>query len=257
MHTKRTVRNVIMLIILMVLSMSGSTVQAADRYIHNYGIDSTKSIDGVEFVAKQYEENGTYKYKILMKKNGKTQVLLKDVECDYVTNGKIIYYIKHTVALGDWKYKNTIYRYNIQTKKKERVISGIDYTVRACNGRYLYYGRDKGADGVELYVLDMKTGKKKHIMDVAGSVYIVGNRAIVSICTGDADNDPIYSFSLKGTDKKTIAMGSLLKTKGMKVYYCKTDMRGGLSKIYSCNALGGNKKALTGWIKRIPEKYWN
>ena len=43
----------------------------------------------------------------------------------------------------------------------------------------------------------------------------------------------------------------------MKVYYCKTDMRGGLSKIYSCNALGENKKALTGWIKRIPEKYWN
>lgn len=243
--------------LLVALLLPGTTAQAADCYVMNYEYNTPQNIGGAKFITKKYEKNGTYIYKILMKKNGRTQVLLKDVENGYLTNGKIIYYVKHTEKLSDWKWENTIYRYNIRTKKKERVISGINYTVRASNGRYLYYGQDNEADGVELHVLDMKTGKKRHIMDAVSNVHIAGNRVVISLLSGVPENLPIYSFTLKGTDKKTIAVGDLLKTKGTTVYYYRINLKTNLRRMYSCNALGGNKKALTGWIKRIPEKYWH
>ena len=50
---------------------------AKDKYVTERGVNRNTTIKGISVVAKQYEEAGSYKYKIIMKKNGVKRPLQK------------------------------------------------------------------------------------------------------------------------------------------------------------------------------------
>lgn len=236
---------------------------AASKYVYVCGIGSDgigkKKVGDITFIVKQYQKDSSYYYKIIMKKNGKTKTIEKKMDTSFVTNGEILYYAKEGKKNEDYESMNTIYKYIVKTGKKEKIAAGINYTVCGCSGKYLYCGTNNGADGVDLYAVNVKTKKKKHMTDVVGGVYVSGNRVVTSTNSGDVGNYPIYSFKLNGSHKKKITDGILLSVKKKKIYYGKVKSDGKEKfKVYSCSLTGKNKKALTGWIDwdKVPKEYW-
>lgn len=246
----RIIKTIIVTLILIVgaFSFSNSSL-ASSKYISNVACDVKQKVAGKTFVAKQYEENGKYKYKLLMTTNGRTKVLAKDVNCDYVTNGKVLYY---TVP---GETRNTIFKMDIKTGKKKKIVNGRFYAVKACNGKYLYYGIDEEADGIDLYVMNIKTKKKKHMVPCVGSVICVGKYVATSTNTGAAGNYPVYLFKENGSGKKKIVDGFLIKADKNKIIYGIFNEKNWKQKVYSYNPKNGAKKAVTGWVKTLPAKY--
>lgn len=251
-------KKILLLICFMISCLSGITslkAEAAEKYVRNRAVNTVQSVNGVKFVARQYKSGSSYYYKIIMKKGNKSKTIAKKTTSDFVTNGKVLYYVKVGSRISDYQYRNTIYQYNIKTGKHTKIISGTEYTVCGCSGTYLYCGVDNWADGVELYALNLKTKKKKHMVDVVGGVYVYGNRVVTSTNTGDVGNYPIYSFNLNGSGKKKLDNGGVLKVEKGKVYYYRLSQDTMKYKIYTCSLTGKKKKAVTGWVKEIPSKY--
>lgn len=193
-----------------------------------------------------------------MKKNGKESIIADNANAEFITNGKVLYYSKHEKMIDKelYRFQNTIYRYNIKSGKHTKIITGVDYTVCNCSGKYLYYGTDNGPDGVDLYAINLKTKKKRHMVDGVGIVRMSGKRVITDTNTGDAANFPIHSFKFDGSGKKKIADGMLMSARNGKViYYVCNEKILGEYKVYQCTAKGKNKKALSGWVTDIPVEY--
>lgn len=190
-----------------------------------------------------------------MKKNGKSITILKKTTAAFVTNGKDLYYAKQGKKIDEYQYKNTIYKYNIKTKKNTKIVSGTEYTVMGCTGKYLYCGTEQYADGIKLYAFNLKTKKKKYMTNYVGSIFISGNRVITSQNTGAPANLPMYSFKLNGTGKIKIGEGGVLKVQNNRVYYSIVNDRCDKFKIYTCSLTGKNKKAITDWMDTIPSEY--
>lgn len=254
MKTRIKIKAVIVMLTVMACFGISKKSNAADKYLNNSNVDMPKTINGISFVAKRYEE--TDKYEIVMKKNGITKIIAKNTTCDFTTNGKLVYYCKIKKKINSYETKNCIYKYDIKTGKKRKILSGRQYTVRGCSGRYLYCGIDEVADGIKLYSYDLKQKKKKYMISIVGSVAVYGNYVVTSTLSGDAGNSPINCFKLNGTGKKKICDGSFLKAEKGKLYYYVVRESDWKNKIYTCSFNGKNKKAITGWIKRIPDKYW-
>lgn len=253
---KKNIKIIITLLVAVACFGINKKAEAADKYISNVTVNSVKKINGISFVAKQYQKNDTYKYKIVMKKNGVNKTIAENSTCDFTTNGKFIYYCKVEKKINSYQTQNSIYKYAIKTGKKSKVLSGKQYTVRGCSGRYLYCGVDEEADGVTLYSYDLKKHKKRYMVSGVANVVSNGKYVITSTNSGDAGNYPINRFNLTGTGKKKICDGSLLKGEKDRLYYYVTRSSDWKNKIYICKFSGKNKKAITGWIKRIPDKYW-
>ncbi|MDO5155475.1 MAG: hypothetical protein Q4D51_05875 [Eubacteriales bacterium] len=245
-----------LLLAALMLKWNKINVQAATPFVTNCAVDVKQKVRKTTFIAKQYRVGTDYRYKIVMKKNGKNKVIAKNTTCAFATDGKTLYYVACGKKVDDYRYQNTIYKYNIKTGKKSKVVSGTDYTILGCSGTYLYCGTDLYAGGVDLYAVHVKTKKKVYMRDCAGSVDYIDNRIVVSTNTGAPGNYPIYSFKLNGTGKKKIADGGMIKTKGKLIYYFVIDEKNWKFKIYTCSATGKNKKAITGWIERIPDEYY-
>ena len=245
----------IVLCMFFVISFSGmalmtNRVMASSRFISNITSDRKQKVGGKTFVAKQYQEGEEYKCKIIMKSGSKSTVIAKNTNCDFVTNGNVIYYTKSGV-------KNTIIKCNIRTGKKTKVISGYNYMVRGCsNDNYLYYGIDEGADGTDLYALNLKTKRKRHMVSGVGSAILYKKYVVTDTNSGAVGNYPINVFKLNGTGKKKIVDGCLLKVSGNKIYYATASDDCSKFKIYTCTLKGKNKKAISGWLERIPAKYF-
>lgn len=244
-------------IVLLTIISTPQISKAASKYVSNVAIDTKQKVGNVTFVSKQYKVGSSYYCKIIMKKGGKSKTIDKKTTAAFVTNGKILYYAKEGKLIDEYRHKNTIYKYTVKTGKKQKLVTGTDYTVLGCSGTYLYCGTNNGADGVDLYALNIKTKKKKHMIDVVGNVFVSGSRVVTSTNTGDVGNYPIHSFKLNGTGKKKIVDGILLKAKKGKIYYCKVNEATWKYKVYSCSMTGKSKKALTGWVSEIPAKYYN
>lgn len=264
MKLKSNYSKIIGCLVCMMIFMCGAGVccnvqlsRAAQKYVSARGEGSVK-VGGVSCQLQQYKKGENYKHRLLMIKNGVKKVVTSNSECSFVTNGKEIYYTVEGKRVSDYEFENTIYRYDIASGKKTKIIKGVQYTVCACNGRYLYYGINREADGVDLYALNLKTGKKKFMTDGVGTVCVAGKKVVTDTNSGDADNYPINIFKQNGTGKKLIAMGDGIKIRGNRIHYLVTkyDKNGIKQKIYSCDFNGKHKKALTGWLKTIPESYW-
>lgn len=240
--------------LLMGLCVSVS-VEAADKYVSSVAWDTPRKANGSTFVAKQHQVGSRYLSKIIRKKNGKSTTLVSGVDAAFVTNGKVLYYSKPTKQINDYSWKNTIYCYDIKTKKSRKIVSGTDYTVRGCSGKYLYCGKDMEADGVKLYAVNVKTKKKKHMVDCVRDVTIYKGKVLTTTNTGAVDNLPIHVFDLNGSGKKKIADGCNAVIKSGKVYYTRYSMKTNKFRVYRCSLNGKNKKAVTGWLDRVPSKY--
>lgn len=250
-------------IILMILFMciqNVYTLRAANVYVSNRAVDEPVNIGGLTFLSRSYQSDSGCMYKIIMKKKGKAAAIAKNTDGTFVTDGKQLYYSQRgeLVNRDGYQFQNTIYRYDVESGKCTKIITGINYTVCNCSGKYLYFGTNNEADGIDLYVLNTKTNKKRHMADVVGRVRISDKRVVTDTNTGAIGNDPIYTFKLNGFEKKKIADGMLLSVKDGKIFYCIWDEKTyDKCKVYQCTVTGMNKKELTGWITQmhIPAEY--
>ena len=160
---KKITKIIIMLFMVMVFLGVSKNADAKDKYVTERGVNRNTTIKGISVVAKQYEEAGSYKYKIIMKKNGVKKTIAKNTTTDFTTNGKIIYYSAVVKKISSYETKNCIYKYDIKTGKYTKIISGKSYIVCGCSGRYLYCGIDMEADGIKLYAYDLKKKRKKYM----------------------------------------------------------------------------------------------
>jgi hypothetical protein len=240
---------------LCVAAFSRTTVLAATGYQANEFSNGEVTVGSTVFKAVSQDSKNSA-YKITMTKDGETTELLKDVECEFVTNGKILYYVKKSSKSTSYPYKKVIYKYTISSGKSAKITSGTEYTVCGCSGTYLYYGKQTEEGGINLYAINVKTKKKVHMVDNAGGVAVSGKRVVVDTSSGDLGNYPIYSFKVSGKDKKKIVDGRFLKVDGSKIYYAKVS-KDYKQKIYTCSLTGKNKKAVTKWLTEIPSKYFN
>lgn len=257
----RKVYLTLMMVVMMCFCIGGykqKDVEASSKYELNRASDVIVKKNGISFQATQNNTSDydDITYRLTMKKKGKTTVITNNSNCSFLTNGKILYYVNKDKKVSDYEYKNTIYKYNITTGKQSKVISGKEYTVAGCNGKYLYCGRDDGPDGIKLYAFNLKNKKKKYMQSVVGEVLVSGQYVATGICAGDADNFPIHIFRANGSGKKKIASGIPLKITKKKLYYAQVNLKTWKQRVYTCSLKGKNKKAVTGWMTQIPKKYY-
>lgn len=245
---------IICVLLLLVLCNSKNS-EAAGKYVSSMAWDSPIQAGNAVFVAKQQKVGSQYMSKIVIKVNGKSRTLVSKTDAAFVTNGRILYYSKPIKKLNDFVWKKTIFCHNIRTGKSTKVISGKNYIVTGCSGKYIYFGVDNEADGIKLYALNLKSKKKKYMIDHVGIVTVLKEKVITMINTGDMSNVPIHAFNLNGSGKKKIAEGCYVVYKKGKLYYAKCNAQRSKYKIYSCSLDGKNKFAETGWLDQIPSKY--
>lgn len=211
-------------------------------------------VKGVSFTAKRNSGSRNI-YRIVREKNGKSTTILSGVEAAFVTNGDILYYSKPIRRIDDYTWQNTIYCYNTKTKKSKKIVSGANFGIRECSGKYLYCGNEIMAAGVNLYAVNVKTKKKNHMVHAVGTIKIANGKVLTTTNAGSIGNDPIHVFNLNGSGKKKIADGCHATIKKGKIYYARWSMKRNKVKVYCCSLKGNHKKAVTKWLKRIPSKY--
>lgn len=257
MSLKKSILSVVMAILgfLCIGSFLQKDVKASSKYVVNYSENTTIKKKGISFTAKKVKNNV---YHLIVKKNKKTKTITKKSNCNFLTDGKILYYVNRDKKLPDYQYKNTIYKYNVATGKRTKIISGTDYAVTGCNGSYLYYGKDEGPDGITLHALNLKTKKKKYMCADVGEVIVSDKYVATGTQAGDLYNYPIYTFKANGSKKKKVATGVRpLEIKNNKLYYYRVNINNWKVRIYKCSLNGKNKKAVTGWLNKLPDKYIN
>lgn len=229
-------------------------VKAAGKFVSSEAWDSPIKVKGVVFTAKRHQAGPGYT-KIIREKDGKSTTILSGVQAAFVTNGEVLFYSKPVEQINSFSWKNTVYCYNIKSKKSRKFVSGRDFVVQGCSGTYLYCGNDNGADGVNLYAVNVKTKKKKHMVDVVGKVKVSNGKVLTTTNSGALGNYPIHVFNTNGSGKKKIADGCFATIKKGKVYYTRWNMKTNKFKVYRCSLKGSNKKAVTKWLSHTPSKY--
>lgn len=79
----------IMLFMVMFFCGVSKNADAKYKYVTERGVNRNTTVKGIFVVAKQYEEAGAYKYKIIMKKNEVKKTIAKNTTTDFTTNGKL------------------------------------------------------------------------------------------------------------------------------------------------------------------------
>lgn len=241
-------------VILMIGFQTPQPVEAAGKFVVSRGLDTPIKVKGASFTARR-DTGSRNIYSIVREKNGKSTTILSGVEVAFVTNGDILYYSKPIKRIDGYTWRNTIYCYNIKTKKSKKIASGANFGIRECSGKYLYCGNEIMAAGVNLYAVNVKTKKKRHMVNVVGSINIANGKVLTTTNAGSIGNDPIHVFNLNGSGKKKIADGCHATIKNGKIYYARWSMKKKRIKVYQCSLKGNHKKAVTKWVKYIPTKY--
>ena len=249
---------------LLLLIPAGGAQAAARKYFSSQAADMPMDVYGVAFEAKQKQYGSDYLADIVRTENGVSKTLVRKVDFAYVTNGIYLYYSKpgkkvNTADFGPC-YKNTIYRYTIKSGKKQKMASGLRLIPVDAIGKYLYYGQENYADGIDLYSLNIKTKKKNHMVDCVGGMQIGSTRVVTSTNSGDVGNYPIYSFEFDGTKRKKITDGIFLRLRGKTITFAKykydVNTHKDYYRLYTCTVTAKKKKAITKWIESIPQEYF-
>lgn len=225
--------------------------------------------DKVEIGNKSFYAESSYNghYNIYMKKNGVRKTIAADTASTFVTNGLFLFYSKIGKyvdnAGGIKRYKQTIYRININTGKKKRIASGTAFTPLACSGNtWLYAGVSNGYDGggYNLYAVNIKTGAKRLMKKIAIKPQYESGKVLVGSSHSDAGNAPYYIFNKNGTGKTKIGDAARARIKGKYIYYAVMNHNQSnytiKYKVFRCNLQGKNKKAVTGWLNSFPSSYF-
>lgn len=132
---------IMMLSLALLWNGGGKEVKAASN---SYVCTSSIKVGNVKYSTKyvkekKYPKQDNMSYEVCnlvqSKKGKKTKTIEKNVLTNFVSNKKVIYYSK----IQD--KTNTIYKYNLKTKKKSKVLSAKKVGVFGCSGKYLYYGK--------------------------------------------------------------------------------------------------------------------
>lgn len=115
-------------------------------------------------------------------------------------------------------------------------------------GNYVYKGPDYAAEGVKLYAVDKRTGKKRFMATGVGTVQCKAGRVLTTTNMGDVEIFPVYIFKANGSGRKKIADAAGARLTKKWVYYAKCDSRQTLFKAYRCKRNGKSKKAVTCWV---------
>lgn len=208
-----------------------------------------------------YDKSGTFFKLTVKKKGGKAKVLTKKADRGFTTNGRYVYYaVKGARVTGDpdsllylWGHrKNTIYRYDVKTGAKKKIVKGTNIVPFCAQGSYLYYGKygSAASDTNTLYARNVKSGKQKKL---AGSIFdgICKGRVICHEWSNAGNGMPMYSYKKDGTGKVVVTRNVLgqsdaIKVGSKKIRYIETD--GYDYRVVTCNAKGKVKKAVTGWL---------
>jgi hypothetical protein len=187
-----------------------------------------------------------------------------------VSNGRYVF------GSGDLRYgytarykENGLYRVDPKTSKVKVLAKGRGgFSVEACTNRYVYYiwaPKTFIPNGTgKLYVYDLKKNRYKAIGNHGkGGAQVggfIGKSLITCFSAGNGyTKGAMYSSRLDGSHAKRLGnAANVLGSRKGKIYYerVKTSPKVGIKvKLYTCDANGRHKKALSRWGNNIPKKY--
>lgn len=202
-----------------------------------------------EMYEKQKIEYSVYNF--VVTKNGKETIIEQEVLDCFITDKKVIYYTK----IGN--SKNTIYKYNLKSGKKKKILLAKKVGVFGCSGRYLYYGKynmgyNRSGMYANMHTCRLKDKKKIHMVNNIGSVKYHKKYVLLEGGASDVSNTPIYLFKENGKKVKKLTRALNSRFKGKKIYctICKYDNDYQMYyKVISFSLNGKNKKTVVKWTK--------
>lgn len=195
-------------------------------------------------------------YNICVKAGKKKNVLVKDAEQSFATNGTYLYYVKYK------NYRANIYRMTLKTKKSKKVLTAPKKTsyylclLDGIKGKYIYYTTmpDNGDLGYHIYAYNTKTKKNKQIAKDM-NLHVWGNQIILSEVTTSYENINIYFAKLDGTKKRKITSAVSYFVYNNKLYWVQQRYNGSIEqcqyRLGCCDKNGKKKKTLSKWKKNI------
>lgn len=89
-----------------------------------------------------------------------------------------------------------------------KITSGTDYRIMGCSKKYLYCGTEigYGIEGINLYVVNVDTKKKKYLTDNVANIVVSGGKILTNHFAGDFGNAPIFIFNVNGYGRKELLM---------------------------------------------------
>lgn len=197
-------------------------------------------------------------YNICMKTRKKKTVLVKNVERTLLTNGVYLYYVKYK------KYRATIYRMNIKTKKSKKMFMAPKKTsyyycdLDGIKGKYIYYTTipDNGDTGYYNYIYNTKLQKNKKL-DEELDVSLWGKQLVLSGKSTSFENVNIYFAKLDGTKKRKVVSAAQYFVYKNKFYWIQVEYGKDYAEKYRlgcCDKKGKNKKVLSKWKKTLSQR---
>ncbi|MBR1743830.1 MAG: hypothetical protein IJ733_18615 [Lachnospiraceae bacterium] len=216
--------------------------------------NAKKTVSGTTITIKLNSDYENYTI-TTEKKNTKKTVTKKGFPL-CVSDGKSLYY-----AEKKSNGKFTIFQADISSGSKKKLVSGVDQILDS-SGRYLYYVTRYSYEehAGKCYALDLQTKKMNYITKSAYIKVIKGNKILINDYHMEVINIAFYTADLNGSGVKLIDKGFVYKVTKSKIYYFKSKTTYGTLanaqiKKYSCSLTGANKKAISGWTKKIPSTY--
>lgn len=236
---------------------------ASNPYVHRDSITVGKVKYETKYIKdKKYKKQDmNYSiYNLIQRKNGKEKIIEKNIIGKFVSDKKVIYYSKIESK------KNVIYKYNLKTKKKRKILSESKIDVFQCSGKYLYIGKlNNGYNDIgtyaDIYSYKLKDKKKTHMAKDIGVVKYYKGRVLLLGGKSDVSNSAVYLCKENG--KKIKRLPSSLETgfKTKKIYCTigKIDKNYELMyKVVRYSMNGKKEKTVVKWTKNADkiEKYW-
>lgn len=252
-------------VLAIVMCMTLTTVQTPTEVQAASGLSSYKR---VSFYKSQKIGNTVYsmkyndrynRYTIYMRRNGKTQALVRDCSGgSFVTNGKVIYYTSgNFYSYGSFggNYKNIrIKQYSISSRKSRTLLykSGPARSLApvACDGTYLYFGlcTQYGGAYYNLSIMNVRTRRVAYTNYGVSDIRRLSNGKLLVSATEFPHGGSLAIMNRNGSGRKLITRENVtqVRVKGKYIYYTESKYSWESRKC-RCDLNGNNKKALTKW----------
>ena len=199
--------------------------EAASYVGSHSSYNNTVKVGKIKVTSTNYDYDKGY-CTLVVKKNNKKILTLKQVRPEFVTNGSLLYYSKVTKPYPQTEYTDLnatcttkLYRYSFSSKKQKLIMKGQGLVPLYCSGKYLHYAKTTYLGDYKVYARNLKTNKSKYMAQGIDRVMPCGDRIICTSFATDVSNNSVYSFKTNGTGKKKIATGFSVKVKKGYVYY--------------------------------------
>ena len=267
---KRKVSIALLVILILATIYIPEGVNAATEYKVINLSEKHVSVGKVKFSSTRDADSG--KVTIYYKTNNKTKILASEVglDCVILTNGRYAYYI---VADDETTY--SVFKKDIKTSSNKKLFSEktSDFGM-SLSGIYknkLFYV--KGIDPGTLCSYDLKSGKKKKIMENVTQAEQHGNVFLCTPYEGALGPSTLRAYDAKNNEKKTITKNKMsYQVIRNHLYYVEyvraydsnshyVNPEDYICKVVRCNLTGKNKKVLLknkriqGYVSKITSSY--